>query len=48
VYACAWLVGAGKTGEAWPLIALLAVGVLGMTILREAYAMVEEPIEFRR
>ena len=48
VYACAWLVGAGKLAEAWPLIALLAVGVLGMTILREAYAMVEEPIEFRR
>lgn len=48
VYACAWLVGAGKSAEAWPLIALLAVGVLGMTILREAYAMVEEPIEFRR
>lgn len=48
VYACAWLVGAGKSAEAWPLIALLAVGVLGMTILREAYAIVEEPIEFRR
>ena len=27
VYACAWLVGAGKTGEAWPLIALLAVAL---------------------
>ncbi len=48
VYACAWLVGAGKTAEAWPLIGLLVVGVLGMTILREAYAIVEEPIEFRR
>lgn len=48
VYACTWLVGAGKLGEAWPLLALLAIGVVGMTALREAYAMVEEPIEFRR
>lgn len=48
VYACAWLAGAGKLGEAWPLLALLAIGVVGMTVLREAYAMVEEPIEFRR
>ena len=48
VYACAWLVGAGKLTSAWPLIALLVMGVLGMTILREAYAMVEDPIEFRR
>ncbi len=48
VYACAWLVGAGKTENAWPLIALLVGGILGMTALREAYALVEDPIEFRR
>lgn len=48
VYACAWLVGAQQAQEAWPLIALLVVGILGMTALREAYALVEEPIEFRR
>jgi len=48
IYACAWLVGAGKLHEAWPLLALTALGVLGMTALREAYAFVEEPIEFRR
>lgn len=48
VYACAWMAGAGKTQEAWPLIGLLVLGILGMTALREAYALVEEPIEFRR
>lgn len=48
IYACAWLVGAGKLHNAWPLLALTVLGVLGMTALREAYAFVEEPIEFRR
>jgi 4-hydroxybenzoate polyprenyltransferase len=47
VYACAWMVGAGKSAEAWPLFVLAAAGVLGMTILREAYSLVEEPIEFK-
>lgn len=48
VYACAWMVGVGKSAQAWPLFGLLVVGVVGMTVLREAYALVEEPIEFRR
>jgi 4-hydroxybenzoate polyprenyltransferase len=48
VYACAWLFGAGKAEVAWPLIGLLIGGILGMTALREAYALVEDPIEFRR
>ncbi|MEL7483047.1 MAG: UbiA family prenyltransferase [Planctomycetota bacterium] len=47
VYACAWMVGAGKITEAWPLLGLAIAGVLGMTILREAYSLVEEPIEFK-
>lgn len=48
VYACAWMVGSGKSESAWPLYGLLIVGVVGMTALREVYALVEEPIEFRR
>ncbi|MGP1271960.1 MAG: UbiA family prenyltransferase [Phycisphaerales bacterium] len=47
IYACAWMIGAGQAEHAWPLFALAAAGVLGMTILREAYALVDEPIEFR-
>ncbi len=47
VYACAWMIGAGKVAEAWPLLGLALAGVLGMTILREAYSLVEEPIRFK-
>ncbi len=47
IYACAWMIGAGKAAEAWPLFVLAVAGVLGMTILREAYSLVEEPIEFK-
>ncbi|MEM9166585.1 MAG: UbiA family prenyltransferase [Planctomycetota bacterium] len=46
-YACAWLIGTGRLDAAWPLIGLAVAGLLGMTILREAYALVEEPIEYR-
>lgn len=47
IYACAWMVGSGRLSDAWPLLALTAAGIAGMTILREAYALIEEPIEFR-
>ncbi|MEO1583405.1 MAG: UbiA family prenyltransferase [Planctomycetota bacterium] len=46
VYACVWMVGSGELSGAWPLLTLAMAGVLGMTILREAYSLVEEPIEF--
>ncbi|MEM8757496.1 MAG: UbiA family prenyltransferase [Planctomycetota bacterium] len=46
-YACAWLVGAGQVTAAVPLIGLAVAGVLGMTLLREAYSIVEQPLEFR-
>jgi 4-hydroxybenzoate polyprenyltransferase len=47
VYACAWMAGAGRWTELWPLAALTLCGIVGMTLLREAYALVEEPVEFR-
>jgi hypothetical protein len=48
LYACSWLVGAQGTHEAWILILLTLAGFLGMTVLRELYGLVEQPIGFRR
>lgn len=48
LYACAWLVG---TGHQWPallLVGLTSAGFLGMTVLREIYGLVEQPIGYRR
>lgn len=48
LYACAWLVGAQRTYEAWILILLTMAGFLGMTVLRELYGLVEQPMGYRR
>lgn len=48
MYAAAWAFG---TGLLWPGIALAVLsvaGLLGMTILREIYSLVEHPIGYRR
>lgn len=48
LYACAWLVGAGHRGPAMVLLGLTAAGFLGMTVLREVYGLVEQPMGYRR
>lgn len=48
LYSCAWLVGAGHREAAAVLLALTGAGFLGMTVLREAYGLVEQPIGYRR
>ena len=47
LYAGAWLVGAGHKREALILLALTGCAFLGMTILREAYGLVEQPVGYR-
>lgn len=48
LYACAWLVGQRLWPEAAILGGLTLAGFLGMTILREAFALIEHPVEYRR
>ncbi len=48
LYACAWLLGQGYRTEFFILGSLTLVGFLGMTILREAYALLEQPFGYRR
>lgn len=48
LYATAWFVGSGHPHEAAIIGVLAALGFLGMTILREAYSLIEHPIGFRR
>jgi hypothetical protein len=48
LYACAWLLGSGKWGEGLLLAALALAGFLGMTVLREVYGLVEQPMGYRR
>ncbi|MBC7835616.1 MAG: UbiA family prenyltransferase [Phycisphaerales bacterium] len=55
LYACAWLIGQSIWAEegsyaraAWILTALSAAGFIGMTVLREAYALLEHPLGYRR
>ncbi|MBL0926161.1 MAG: UbiA family prenyltransferase [Phycisphaerales bacterium] len=47
LYGVAWLVGQGLTAEAGLLVALAAAGLLGMTVLREAYNLIEHPVGYR-
>ncbi len=47
LYACAWLVGMQYWLEAGLLGVLTGLGFLGMTVVREAYAMVEHPLGYR-
>lgn len=48
LYGCAWLLGSGQYSEGLVLGALALVGLLGMTVLREVYALIEQPIGYRR
>ncbi|TVQ30806.1 MAG: hypothetical protein EA376_11845 [Phycisphaeraceae bacterium] len=48
LYAAAWLLGQGQLREGIMLSVLAAVGFLGMTILRELYGLIEQPVGYRR
>jgi hypothetical protein len=48
LYACAWLVGQAYNDEALILGVLAMAGFLGMTVLREAFALIEQPMGYRR
>lgn len=48
LYACAWLIGQGLWTETFILGSLTLAGFLGMTILREAFTLIEHPIRYRR
>lgn len=48
LYASSWLLGAGYVNEALILAALAIFGLLGMTVLREVYGLIEQPVGFRR
>lgn len=48
LYATAWLLSVRLVEEAMILGGLALVGFLGMTVLREVYGLVEQPVGFRR
>ncbi len=48
LYATAWMLGNGRWTEALILGALATVGFIGMTVLREAYSLLEHPVGYRR
>lgn len=48
MYAAAWCFGAGLLWPGVALALLSIIGLLGMTILRELYSLVEHPIGYRR
>ncbi len=48
LYAAAWLFGEGHTRGGWILSALALVGLLGMTVIREVVALIEQPLGYRR
>ena len=48
LYSCAWLFGQKYTREGLILGVLTLVGFLGMTVLREVFAIVEQPMDYRR
>lgn len=48
LYACAWLLGQGEWVEAAIIAALAFAGLIGMSIIREAYGLVEQPVGYRR
>ena len=48
LYAAAWMAGTGHWRETALLAALAAVGFAGMTVLREVFALVEQPVGYRR
>ncbi|MEZ6242132.1 MAG: hypothetical protein R3B57_03735 [Phycisphaerales bacterium] len=48
LYACGWLFGVGEMTATAIMGALAAVGFIGMTALREVYALAEHPVGYRR
>ncbi len=48
LYAAAWLFGQGLNDEGWIITALGGAGLLGMTVLRELYHLIEQPVGYRR
>lgn len=48
LYACAWMLGTGNLLGAAVLGVLAAAGLLGMTVVREAVAIIEQPLGYRR
>ncbi|MBL8762610.1 MAG: hypothetical protein JNL50_15045 [Phycisphaerae bacterium] len=48
LYAVAWLLGAGLRTEAIIIGAVALAGYLSMSILREAYSLIEHPLGYRR
>ncbi len=47
LYAIAWLLGAGHQKAALLMTGLSAIGFLSMTVLREFYSIIEEPVGYR-
>lgn len=48
LFAVAWLMGQGYERETLVIAALTGAGFLGMTVLRELYGLVEQPVGYRR
>jgi len=48
LYGAAWLFGSGHPAEGWILAIVAATGIAGMTLLREWFSLVEQPIGYRR
>lgn len=48
LYGAAWLLGAGHLPQGLLLLGLAAGTVAGLTVLRTAYSMVEEPLRYQR
>jgi hypothetical protein len=48
LYACAWLFGADHVQAGMIILVLAAGGLVGMTILRELYGLLEQPVGYRR
>lgn len=48
LYACAWLIGQGYKTESLIMGVLTASGFIGMTVLRELYSLLEQPVGYRR
>lgn len=48
LFAVAWLWGQGYTKETLIIGVLTGIGFLGMTVLRELYGLVEQPVGYRR
>lgn len=48
LYACAWLLGSGLYVQGAIMSGLTLAGVIGMSIMRELYGLVEHPVGYRR